>query len=283
MVADTVPQTNETQPVPPPFTTTSPIAINAIETVTLQSAHLTLRRISPPPLDISVPETPKLRLPPGQLPPPPPPSTLPPPGTTHITISLGEKLGRGRARLVYAVTVSSDSDAGGLIREAAVYTRLECVQGIAVPLCYGAFEGRLDEGCSLGIDPVWTRYRDDENARYIERLPADREERVTPERRRRDAAEQGDDMYDMYEDLAALQILHINIRYANILSSGPSTASSICPWHGYAHKYRIYDFEAARLYAATEQYFGPHFTGWYFMESILDGLPEGHIVEISNI
>lgn len=286
-----------------------------------------------------MPSTLKLRLPDGHPPPPPPPSALPSPGNIKINISLGEKLGRGRSGIVYTVDVSPSVGLpplvakiarigcqGDLIREAAVYERLECIQGVAVPLCYGAFEGRLADGHTLNINESLMGYREDyEEAAYIKTLPSDHVERVALERRRRDAKQPGficilllerlghehlplgkpiddvityvsvrfrfrlhsdrdarNDLFGIYEDLAALQILYEDVRYANILSVGPSTAAAVCPWHGYAHKYRVYDFEASQLVAAQETYFTPDYTGWGDLEYILLGLPKGNIIEISR-
>ncbi|KII94534.1 hypothetical protein PLICRDRAFT_169279 [Plicaturopsis crispa FD-325 SS-3] len=269
-----------------------------------------------------MPSTLKLRLPDGHPPPPPPPSALPSPGNIKINITFGEKLGRGRSGIVYTVEVSPNVGLpplvakiarigcqGDLIREAAVYERLECIQGVAVPLCYGAFEGRLADGHTLNINESLMGYREDyEEAAYIETLPSDHVERVALERRRRDAKQPGficllllerlghehlplgkpihdvitNDLFGIYEDLAALKILHEDIRYANILSVGPSTAAAVCPWHGIAHKYRVYDFEASQLVAAQETYFTPDYTGWGDLEYILLGLPKGNIIEISR-
>ncbi|KII86669.1 hypothetical protein PLICRDRAFT_177420 [Plicaturopsis crispa FD-325 SS-3] len=303
-------------------TVTSPIAVNAVGSLTLKSANLRMKRVSPPPVNITIPQTESFMLPDGTPPPPPPPSVLPPPGNITIDISLRKRLGRGRSGLVYAIDVSPNvglpplvakvariGHQSALIREAAVYERLECIQGFAVPLCYGAFEGHLDDGRSLGIDPNLMRYRENrEDAAYVEALRPDCVERQELELQRRGAAQPGwicilllerlghehlplyqpiedstiDDLYDIYEDLATLQIIHGDIRYHNILSVGPSTSAAICPWHGYAHRYRVYDFENAKLYAAVEAFFEPSHTGWDNLhDCILPGLPKGRIYELS--
>lgn len=109
------------------------------------------------------------------LPAPLPPvvSTLPPPGNMHVRISLGKKLGSGGCSLVYTVKILSDVDLPPLVAkiartgfqsrispEASAYQEVEPLQGVVVPLCYGAFEGRLADGCTLDVDPKAMRYEE---------------------------------------------------------------------------------------------------------------------------
>ncbi|KII84769.1 hypothetical protein PLICRDRAFT_57290 [Plicaturopsis crispa FD-325 SS-3] len=91
----------------PPATTSSPLAINAIECITITGAHpdLLMHRVSPPTMEIKRPSSDLEALP---APLPPVVSTLPPPGNMHVRISLGKKLGSGGCSLVYTVKILGD-------------------------------------------------------------------------------------------------------------------------------------------------------------------------------
>lgn len=96
--------------------------------------------------------------------PPARPSALPPPGHLQLELTLTSKLGRGRVGHVYASDDSKTkiSDPGALVhplvvkvagkdaslsadiaKEAWNYEEMECIQGVAVPRCYGLFQARL--------------------------------------------------------------------------------------------------------------------------------------------
>ncbi|KII94533.1 hypothetical protein PLICRDRAFT_25360 [Plicaturopsis crispa FD-325 SS-3] len=313
----TVPQPYEDQPESvAPFTVTFPVAINAVERITVKSADLELKRVLPPALEVNIPHVPCEVLPDG-LPPPPPPS-LPAPGNLHVAITFREQLGKGRSGLVYAVDVSPDvglpplvakvariGHQSSLIREAAVYERLECIQGLVVPLFYGTFEGHLEDGHELDVDQDLMKYEEDpEMLEKLEEYTPGCEQWVALERRRRDAEQSGwicisllerlgkdhiplgqrlpstltDDIWEDYEDITAMCVIHEDIRYANILSAGPSTCDAVCPWHGHAHRYLILDFEDAQLWAGADSYLNRAW-GKGFLGAILHQLPHGSIWE----
>ncbi|GJJ09990.1 hypothetical protein Clacol_004216 [Clathrus columnatus] len=97
--------------------------------------------------------------------PPRPPSNLPPPGGEHLSIMLGETLGSGRVGTVHrAILLGHDYDtklpplvikvsrqklSESIEQEAWFYEELEHVQGIAVPLCYGFFQARIEDGTEV--------------------------------------------------------------------------------------------------------------------------------------
>lgn len=348
--ADSVPKENGNQlESVSPFTTSSPIvrcwfswyfakidplqAINALKSIAVKSARLELKRVSPPALEVNIPHVPCEVLPDGL--PPPPPSSLPAPGNLHVAITFREQLGKGRSGLVYAVDVSPDvglpplvakvariGHQSSLIREAAVYERLECIQGLVVPLFYGTFEGHLEDGHELDVDQDLLKYEEDpEMLEKLEEYTPGCEYWVALERRRRDAEQPGwicismlerlgkdhtplgqrlpstltcvsrkymsccvltgyhrDDIWEDYEDITAMCVIHEDIRYANILSAGPSTCDAVCPWHGHAHRYRILDFEDAQLWAGADSYLNRAW-GKGFLGAILHQLPHGSIWE----
>ncbi|KII94532.1 hypothetical protein PLICRDRAFT_86044 [Plicaturopsis crispa FD-325 SS-3] len=315
---DAVPQPSgpPVKPLAPRSTTTFPIAINAVQSVTIKSVSLELKRVLPSPIKVNVPPTPGEDLPDGL--PPLPPSSLPAPGNLQVAITFRKQLGKGRSSLVYAIDVSPDvglpplvakvariGHQSSLIREAAIYERLECIQGLVVPLFYGTFEGHLEDGCELDLDQKLMKYEEDpDTVEEIEELSPDCEERMALAHRRRDAEKPNwicisllerlgkyhlplgkripksikNDIYEEYEDITALCVIHEDIRYANILSAGPSTKGAVCPWHGYAHRYRVLDFEDAQLWAATDRYLRRSW-GETFLRGILSQLPLGNIWE----
>lgn len=131
-----------------------------------KDTSLILSRVSPEPvrpfiflaMDDSYPPAPSPR-----------PSSLPPPDHLQLELTLASKLGSGRVGHVYAlddsktkISAPSNSDVfmhplvvkvGGrdtslsidLAKEAWNYGEMECIQGVAIPRCYGFFQARLPE------------------------------------------------------------------------------------------------------------------------------------------
>lgn len=99
-----------------------------------------------------------------------PPSQLPPPGHSRLSFSIGKPLGAGKSGSVHEVLnptweapVQESSLATGhlpplvakicwpnrchsIVREGWFYEEMECLQGIAIPRCYGCFELKLSKG-----------------------------------------------------------------------------------------------------------------------------------------
>lgn len=99
------------------------------------------------------------------------PSELPPPGNFQVNASILDILGSGRCGSVLEVDISSITDADGpnlglicppelclpelvlkvadaahledLANEASMYDEMESLQGVAIPRCYGWFEGTV--------------------------------------------------------------------------------------------------------------------------------------------
>ena len=127
---------------------------------------LTLSRVSPEPVPPYLFDAMDGSYPPA---PSPRPSSLPPPGHLQLELTLASKLGSGRVGDVYAlddskteISAPSDSDVfvhplvvkvGGkdtslstdLAREAWNYEEMECIQGVAIPRCYGIFQAKVSE------------------------------------------------------------------------------------------------------------------------------------------
>ncbi|KII94526.1 hypothetical protein PLICRDRAFT_33325 [Plicaturopsis crispa FD-325 SS-3] len=250
-------------------------------------------------------------LPEGALP-PPNLSTLPPPGDMHLHISLGKQIGRGRCGVVHAVNMPSDAGLPPLvakigrfgyqsriIREASAYEEVESLQGIAAPLCYGAFEGRLPDGCRLDVDLKAMRYTEHSRRQFDSDVYwADLDRRIrdaaNPERvcvlllerlstrglpvGKKLSKSLRKDIFDLCEDTSALYVLNRDLRYENIRAAGPSTAAAICPRHKYAHKWRVIDLEMAEKYAAVPYNFHSHDGRRSFLDDVFDALEEGEII-----
>lgn len=162
-----------------------------------------MHQISPPPIEVRLPLQDILALPDIHSMRPPPLSALPPPGNLHICISLTDKPGCGRPGLVYRVKVSPDVGLPALavkiarigyhislVQEASVYSEMESVQGIAVPLCYGLFEGHLSNSRQLDVDQDKMQYKEDcKDVAEVEEYSPDKNRRINLETRRRDAAD----------------------------------------------------------------------------------------------
>jgi hypothetical protein len=139
-----------------------------------KDTSLILSRVSPEPvrpylfdaLDGTYPPAPSPR-----------PSSLPPPGHLQLELTLTSKLGNGRVGHVYALDdsktkISAPSNsidvfvhplvvkvAGrdiplstDLMKEAWNYEEMECIQGVAIPRCYGIFQARLPED-GMQVEP----------------------------------------------------------------------------------------------------------------------------------
>ena len=125
-----------------------------------------LSRVSPEPLRPYLFDDMAGNYPPA---PSPLPSSLPPPGDLRLELTLASsKLASGRVGHVYALDdsktkISAPSDSvflrplvvkvagrdtslsADLTKEAWNYEEMECIQGVAIPRCYGLFQARLPE------------------------------------------------------------------------------------------------------------------------------------------
>lgn len=106
----------------------------------------------------------------------------------RLALTLGDHLGSGHCGLVYAVdnvTVSGSPvtlpplvakiarphRAMEVVREAWVYDETQCLQGVAVPRCFGLFTLQLASG---QICPLWKEHDDDsEDDSQVESCPAE--------------------------------------------------------------------------------------------------------------
>lgn len=135
-----------------------------------QTIPITLHRLNPP-INLISPRTSQEGLWPDQtLPsaPPRPPSSLPQQCNLTLRTFIAEYLGSGRTGLVYALRSPFLSDAAitspdlvfkfarshrcaDLYRESWFYDEMECLQGVAVPRCFGLFEATIPDGCGVQL------------------------------------------------------------------------------------------------------------------------------------
>lgn len=129
-----------------------------------------LRRLDPH-NDLILPDTRRDGYDPMSLlpePPTRPPTSLPPPRDVTLHTSIAQYLGSGRTGLVYTLSNASLSDphttlpdvvfkiarphrCADLYRESWFYAEMECLQGVAVPRCYGLFEADIPDGCAVRL------------------------------------------------------------------------------------------------------------------------------------
>ncbi|KAJ4492238.1 hypothetical protein C8J55DRAFT_503363 [Lentinula edodes] len=216
--------------------------------------------------------------------PPRPPSSLPPPGSITLETNLSTFLGSGRTGIVYSLENAILSDpaqfspelvfkfarlhrCADLHREAWFYEEMECLQGVAIPRCYGLFEAEIPSGCELllpenqtlvnnpdsrdaqvdqVVHPLITELRSTRNKLCIlveerlgGRLPIGSP--FSPEVR--------EDLNTLFAEIGPLGILNENdIRHANILQAPacpPGLPSLVSPFTFRTHGWRMIDFEMA--------------------------------------
>ncbi|EIM81047.1 uncharacterized protein STEHIDRAFT_172094 [Stereum hirsutum FP-91666 SS1] len=259
---------------------------------------------------------------------PRPPSTLPPPGHSTLSFSLGRSLGAGRSGIVFEVLDpclrDSDSDAPSvplpplvakigrqdrcqsIVREGWFYEEMECLQGVAIPRCYGCFELKLSKGCRVGPweDPRFATFESErswdvlpEFEKFIPEVchdagwfPHPMLPRLVIERkslyvllmeRCGHELEDGvsysaekDDILSVYEDVANLGIfLTDDVRSSNILSAPqcpPGIPSLPSPFTGRTHNWRVIDFGLALKTPWTKELVFKESRSW--VKIMLDGL-----------
>ncbi|KIM46838.1 hypothetical protein M413DRAFT_440413 [Hebeloma cylindrosporum] len=290
---------------------TEELVLNAVETVVLhglcinsdgKSTSLVLSRMSPEPvrpflfsfLGGSYPPAPASR-----------PSSLPPPGRLQLELTLASKLGSGRVGHVYELDDSktklsgpSSSDVfvrplvvkvGGknyspdLAKEAWNYEEMECIQGIAVPLCYGLFQAMLPED-GMQVKP-WLDEDHVETATKNSLVSLLVLERVgghlaMPMML---SDEEKDQIFGVYRELAYLSIAHRDIRYYNILCAPPSPSTPSLyepkesPFTKRTYNYRLIDFDRARRINLDFKEQAKNDRDW--ISKIIYGIEHGQILD----
>ncbi|KAF8503191.1 hypothetical protein JB92DRAFT_2970801, partial [Gautieria morchelliformis] len=76
--------------------------------------------------------------------------------------------------------------------------------------------------------------------------------------------------HEIYSDMGRFGIEHMNIRWRNIL------ASTVCPYHGHMHRWRVVDFDLSRKSNHSHSHIESASGSW--LRTILDGLEEGYVV-----
>lgn len=103
-----------------------------------------------------------------------PPSQLPPSGHSRLSFTLGKVLGAGNSGVIHEVldpvVEASEKDSSqavghlpplvakigwshrcySIVREGWFYEEMECLQGVAIPRCYGCFELKLQKALHIG-------------------------------------------------------------------------------------------------------------------------------------
>ncbi|KAJ4496841.1 hypothetical protein C8R41DRAFT_980080 [Lentinula lateritia] len=226
-----------------------------------------------------------------------PPSALPPPGDLTLETNLSTFLGSGRTGIVYSLenAVLSDSThflpelvfkfarlhrCADLYREAWFYEEMECLQGVAIPRCYGLFEAEIPPGWMLKLIKLII-LRSTRNKLCIlveERLGGHLSigSPVSPELR--------EDLNTLFEEIGHLGVLSENdIRYANILQAPacpPGLPSLVSPFTFRTHGWRMIDFEMA---AKTQQTARALAIGHQeYLEYILDALEAGYVCDVGG-
>ncbi|EKM57514.1 uncharacterized protein PHACADRAFT_251185 [Phanerochaete carnosa HHB-10118-sp] len=216
-------------------------------------------------------------------------------GNAHLTASLGDYLGHGHCGLVYAledmhVTGAPDGVAfpplvvkiarlnrvASLLRETWFYDEMECLQGVAIPRCYGYFEAEFSEnGSEKAL--LQTLFKKFPGADESEGNPTVERDRcrgpLHPLLEERDShsrvvavlileklgprlpvgvavsEETREDIRGLYEEIGHLCIDNVeDIRYKNILQAPappPGLPSLPSPFTKRVHKWRLVDFELA--------------------------------------
>ncbi|KAF8516611.1 hypothetical protein JB92DRAFT_2909592 [Gautieria morchelliformis] len=85
------------------------------------------------------------------------------------------------------------------------------------------------------------------------------------------------DVREIYSDMGRFGIEHIDIRWRNILAAPAIDQSIVCPYHGHKHQWRVVDFDLSRKSNHLHSGIETAANGW--LQTILDGLEEGYVVE----
>ncbi|KAL4245683.1 hypothetical protein ABKN59_009515 [Abortiporus biennis] len=213
--------------------------------------------------------------------PPTPHCPLAAPGRLSLHARLGTMLSKGRVGAVFDIEcyihnnkqglsipplvakIANPLHAGDLAKEAAMYQEMLCLQGSAIPRCYGFFKFRSLENFDFG--PVSVLLLE----KLGERLPVGQGPDSFP-------PSLVQDLRDITSDFVELGIEHQDLRWANILSAGtlPSLPS---PFTKRTYGWRFVDFDLA---VKTDSDL-PVLRGFYrgYLDRVLDNVPRGFIVE----
>ncbi|KAF9072119.1 hypothetical protein BDP27DRAFT_1361358 [Rhodocollybia butyracea] len=274
----------------------TPQPLNAVSAIVLVSGEIdkrwkspkipvVLQRTKPPTPDILDDIDTREQNAKFSLPYPDPPFKLPPSGNLALHISLGKILSEGRAGIIFdcecSIPYGNDSNyripplvvklaralhSPDLTKEATAYETMLCLQGSAIPRCYGFFQARLLDYFDFG--PMSILLLEKVGGRLVlgEPLP--------------DGAES--DLFDICCDFAHLRIYHDDLRWANMLSvlspNQGGLPSLPSPFSGKTYAWRLIDFD--RISRTATESFGS-VRGYYhgYLHRVIDNVPFGSIVE----
>ncbi|KAJ3872490.1 hypothetical protein F5051DRAFT_480287 [Lentinula edodes] len=223
---------------------------------------------------------------------PDPPFKLPTPANLTLHIRLGEMISHGRTGMIFncecsvpygnetlgyqippiVVKLAKQYHSEDLTNEAIMYEGLQCLQGSAIPRCYGFFKFRSVELFDFG--PM--------SLLLLEKLGG----LITLGKPLPDGARS--DLKTLCSDLAALHIIHNDVRYNNILSvlskeegGLPSLPS---PISGKKYQWRLVDLDCA--YRSPRTLWGLNTYYNTYLSQVLDDIPFASDVEpweVSNV
>ncbi|KAJ3911343.1 hypothetical protein F5877DRAFT_23870, partial [Lentinula edodes] len=228
---------------------------------------------------------------------PDPPFKLPPPGNLSLHIRLGKMISTGRTGMLFdcECSVPSGNETLGyqippivvklarqyhtedLTKEAIMYEGLQCLQGSAIPRCYGFFQFRWYCGCLLTQLLSSTDFFDfgPMSLLLLEKLG----KHLTLGEPLPDGAES--ELETLCSDLASLHIIHNDLRYANILCVLSQEQGGIpslpSPISGKSYQWRLVDLDCA--YRTAQDLWGVQTYYNTYLSRVLDNVPFGCIVE----
>ncbi|KAJ3848881.1 hypothetical protein EV368DRAFT_67889 [Lentinula lateritia] len=211
---------------------------------------------------------------------PDPPFELPLPAGLTLHVSLGKLLSEGRTGMIFECecTIPHGNEKGYKIppvviklarqfhtkdisREATAYESITCLQGSAVPRCYGFFQARLFDYFDFGPMSLLVIEKLGGLLELGKPLPNGVES----------------DLNDVGSDLAKLHILHSDLRWENILSVLPPSEGGLpslpSPFTGKIYGWRLVDFDLAKRTTHHITFAQGHYIG--HMERVLSCIPMG--------
>ncbi|KAF8482311.1 hypothetical protein JB92DRAFT_3035459 [Gautieria morchelliformis] len=156
---------------------------------------------------------------------------------------------------------------------------MEDIQGVAIARCYGFFTVEIESNSEV-LDGAGSDADYDEECAtacndktFISVLVLERLGDVIPINIPLKALKP----HEIYSDMDRFGIEHMNIRWRNILAAPAAQQSTVCPYHGHMHRWRVVDFDLSRKSNHSHSHIESASGSW--LRTILDGLEEPYVVE----